>query len=136
MPRQPDALARDEPNPKPSLARRAGKTSTRSAITSALDVLVGQAVLLAVVGAVEQLRRLVAGVADEAHLALLLGLQGLGQGAPLHDPVGVVVVVDLVELPQVEDVGAKAAQGVLQVLPCAPGVAGAVLGHQETLLAL
>src|SRR5437763_10971028 len=86
MPRQPDALARDEPNPKPSLARRAGKTSTRSAITSALDVLVGQAVLLAVVGAVEQLRRLEALVTAVAGHRLDAGQQlvALGVGHRLE----------------------------------------------------
>jgi hypothetical protein len=44
--------------------------------------------------------------------------------------------IDLVELPQVDDVGLQAFQAVFEVLAGALGVAGTVLGHEEDFLAL
>jgi hypothetical protein len=82
----------------------------------------------------EDVRGLVPGEPEEPHLPLLLRLDRLGQRTPLDDPVRVVVVVDLVELPQVEVVGAESPQTVLQVLAGSGRVAGAVLGHQEHVL--
>ncbi len=74
--------------------------------------------------------------ANETHFPFLLRLQRLRQAALLDHPVGVIVVVDLVELPQVEYVGPQAAQALFEVLPRATGVALTVLGHEEDFLAV
>ena len=80
-------------------------------------------------------RVLVAGEADEPHLAFLLRLEPLGEHALFDDPLGVVVVIDFVELPEVDAIGAQPAQAVLEALERARVVAVAVLGHEEDLLA-
>ena len=53
----------------------------------------------------------------------------------LEDPLGVVVVVDLVELPEVEVIGLEPAQAVLEVRLGVLGGAAAALGHEEDLVA-
>jgi hypothetical protein len=54
---------------------------------------------------------LVAGEPDQAHLALLLGLrERFGRAVGAEDEVGIVVVDDFVDLPDVQIVGAEAAQ--------------------------
>ena len=79
---------------------------------------------------------LVAGEAEEADLALLLGLEGELEGtAGREDPVGVVVVVDLVELPEVEMIGPQPAEAVFEVGLGVLGGAAAALGHEEDLVA-
>ena len=92
------------------------------------------------VGLVEHLqmdrRVLVAGEAQEADLPLLLGLEGVFDRTPCgEDPVGVVVVDDLVELPEVEMIGAEPAQAVFQVRLGVLGGPAAALGHEEDLVA-
>ncbi len=61
-------------------------------------------------------RVLVAGEAEKANLALLLGLEGaFDRTTAVEDPVGVVVVDDFVKLPEIEVVGAQTSQAVLEV---------------------
>ena len=79
-------------------------------------------------------RVLVAGEADEAHLARLARLEGRPQAALLEHPVGIVVVDHLMELPQVEVIGTEAPQAVVQAPLRALVVPLAVLGHEEDLL--
>ena len=93
-----------------------------------------------VVGLAEHLevdrRVLVAGEAEEADLAVLQGLEAGVDGPVLgEDPVGVVVVDDLVELPEVEVVGLEPAEAVLQVRLGLLGGPAADLGHEEDLVA-
>ena len=83
-------------------------------------------------------RVLVAGEADEAHLALLLGLVERLQDAALGvGQLGIVVEGDAVDLPQVEMVGLQPAQRLLEHLQRQVRAAAvrADLGHQEDLVA-
>ena len=82
-----------------------------------------------VVGLAEHLevdrRVLVAGEAEVADLAVLERLEAGVDGAVLgEDPVGVVVVDHLVELPEVEAVGLEAAEAVLEVRTARPWRSG------------
>ncbi len=84
-------------------------------------------------------RVFVAGEADEARLALLLGLvEGLQHAALGVGKFGVVVEGDIVDLPEVEVVGLVAAQRLLEHLHAQNGAAAvrADLGHEEDLVAL
>ena len=82
------------------------------------------------------LRVLVPGEPEEADLALLLGLEGVLEcSSRLEDPLGVVVVVDLVELPEVEVIGLEPAQAVFEVGLGVLGGPAAALGHEEDLVA-
>ena len=77
-----------------------------------------------------------AGEADVADEAAFASFQGSLDGAAgFEDPLGVVVVVDLVELPKVEVVHLEAAEAVIQLLARGFGVAGADLGHEEDVVA-
>ena len=79
---------------------------------------------------------LVAGEPDVADLALLPGLEGeLECAAGREDPVGIVVVIDLVELPEVEMIGPQPAETVFEVGLGVLGGAAAALGHEEDLVA-
>jgi hypothetical protein len=82
-------------------------------------------------------RVLVAGEADEAHLARFLGRQDrLQRPARGEDPVGVLQPDDLVELQQVDHVGLQPPEGLVELL--GGGLPGPAvdLGHQEDLLAV
>ncbi len=81
-------------------------------------------------------RILVARESQEADFALFLGLQRIFDGTPLvEDPVGIVVVDDLMKLPEVEMIGTQPPQAVFQVLLGVLGGAAAALGHEEDLVA-
>ncbi len=80
-------------------------------------------------------RIFVARETDEAHLARLLGFQRRLEASFVEDPIRIVVVHHLVELPQVEMVGPEPAQAFVQVLQRPFVVALAVLRHQEYLVA-
>ena len=74
---------------------------------------------------------------DVAHLALGLGdLGGLDGAAGIEDPIGVVVVVDFVELPKVQVVGAQAAQALVELLQGAVAGPVADLRHEEDVVAM
>ncbi len=76
------------------------------------------------------------GEPQEADFSLLLGLQcGLDRPARCKDPVGVVVVDDLVKLPEIEMVGAQPSQAVFQMRLRVLGRSAAAFGHQEDLFA-
>lgn len=76
----------------------------------------------------------VAGEADEADLALLFGFDGGLEAAFFDDVFGVVVVVALVKLPEVDHIGAEAPQAVFEVLHGAGVISIANLGHEEGFL--
>ena len=80
------------------------------------------------------MRGLVTGEAEEAYLARFLGFDGFREGSAFDDPGRVVIVVDLVELPEVDDIGFESSQAVFEVLAGRGGIASAVLGHEEHLL--
>ena len=87
--------------------------------------------------ALEDVRTLVSGEADVAHFALRLGdLGGLDGAARLEDPLRVVVVVDLVELPEVQVVGAQAAQALVELFQGAVARPIADLRHEEDVVAM
>ena len=68
-------------------------------------------------------------------LPLFLGLEGVFDRAPfVKDPVRVVVVDDLVELPEVEMIGSQPAEAVFQVRLGVLGGSAAALGHEENLV--
>ena len=75
------------------------------------------------------------GKSDVAHLSRLACFEGRLQPALLEHPVRIVVVDDLVKLPQVDPVGAEPAQAVVEALHRARMIALAVLGHEEHLVA-
>ena len=79
-------------------------------------------------------RVLVPGKPDVAHLSSLLRLQRHLETAALKHPFRVIVVVDLMELPQVDVVRLHAREAVFQALPGELLVATGVFGHQEDLL--
>ena len=81
-------------------------------------------------------RVLVAREADVADLAGLARFEGGLDAAFVEDPVRVVVVDHLVELPEVEVIRLQAAEALVEVPLRARVVALAVLGHQEDLVAL
>ena len=89
--------------------------------------------------AAEDGRALVPGEADEADLALLFRLQHrLGRAAGGEDAIRVVGEGHLVDLPEIEVVGLQPAQALLQLdhRVGRRAVVGAVLGHQEDLVAV
>src|SRR5690606_26330778 len=82
------------------------------------------------------LRVLVAGEADVAHLALLLREVGrLDPAARREDAVRILVVDALVEHPEIDDVGLQTAKAVLEMLHRRLLVAAMVLRHEVDLLA-
>ena len=84
----------------------------------------------------EDVRALVAGEADVANETALAGFKGgLDGAARFEDPLGVVVVVDLVELPEVEVVHLEAAEAVIELGAGGFGVASTDLGHKEDVVA-
>src|SRR5918997_873827 len=74
---------------------------------------------------------LVAGEADVAHLAGLARFDGGLETPFLEHPVRIVVVDDLVELPEVDAIGPQTPQAVVEALHRPGVVALAVLGHEE-----
>ncbi len=79
---------------------------------------------------------LVAGEADVAGLALALGLEdGVDGAVGAEDEVGIVVVIALVELEQIDVVGLETAQAFVDLLGGGEGVAGADLGGEEDVVA-
>ena len=83
---------------------------------------------------------LVAGEADEAHLALLASPAASASAAPSgrEDQVRIVVVDHFVDLPHVEMIGLQAAQRLLQLLHghIFAAAVRADLGHQDGAVAL
>ena len=78
---------------------------------------------------------LVAGETDVSNLAGLFGFDGCLDPPSFEHPIGIIVVVDFMELPQVQMVRLKAAKTVLQALHRPSVVALAVLGHEKHLVA-
>ena len=79
---------------------------------------------------------LVAGESDVANQAAFACLEGrLDCTARLKYPLGVVVVVDFVELPEVQIVHAQATQAVVQLCARGLGVPSADFGHQKHIVA-
>ena len=84
----------------------------------------------------QNVRAFVTGEANEANLAGLLRRHRRFDGPiGLEDPVGVVIVVDLVELPDVDHIGLQSAQAIVQLCFGGFAVTGADLGHQRHLIA-
>src|SRR3972149_6308700 len=69
--------------------------------------------------------------ADVPYFPLLSGLDGHVDGAALENPVGIVVVVDFVELPQIDMVALQPAQAVVKMLLGGLAIPPAILRHQE-----
>ena len=80
-------------------------------------------------------RRLVAREAEETNLPFLLSFQCFGECSLFDDPFRVIVVVDLVELPEVEDIGFESSQAIFEMFAGSCCIAGAVLGHEEDFFA-
>ena len=78
----------------------------------------------------------VAGETDVADLAFFPSFESGLHTALLKHPIRIVVVVVLVELPEINVVGLEAAQAFFEIALAAGVVALAVLGHQEDLLAV
>jgi hypothetical protein len=84
-------------------------------------------------------RILVSGKADKADFALLLGVgESLGDTARGEDEFRVVIVDNLVNLPDIKMIGFQAAQGVFQLThgDILAATVGADLGHDDHLIAL
>lgn len=80
-------------------------------------------------------RMLVAGEADVSGLALALCLEdGVDGAVGAEDEVGVVVVIALVDLKQVDVVGLEPAEAFVDLLGGGDGVAGADLGPEKNLV--
>ena len=78
-----------------------------------------------------------AGEADVADLALLLGLLGrLNPAAGGEDHVRIGLVDDLVELPQIDHVGIESPQAVFEVLHGGFLIPAVMLGHEEDSVAI
>src|SRR4051794_32146465 len=80
-------------------------------------------------------RILMAGESDEPNFAFLAGFERSPDSALLENPVRVVIVNELMELPQIEVVGLQSSKTVFQILLRSRIIALAVLSHEEDLLA-
>src|SRR2546427_13251156 len=80
-------------------------------------------------------RVLVAGETDETDLARLARFERGLDSAFYEDPIGIIVVNQLVELPEVEMIRLQTAEAVFEALHGSLVIAIAVLGHQEDFVA-